>query len=64
MKMPRNRTTLLTRAAAARLLGIHAETLKKWEENNLAPSRLKVGKRHYYTGEIIQQWISARVLVS
>lgn len=55
---------LLTQRKTAKLMGISCETLRRWALLNEGPPRLKIGKRYYYTREIIVQWVAARVLAS
>jgi len=50
----------LTRSATAKMLGIHRRTLYNWEHSHIGPPSVQLGKRFYYTVEIINQWINAR----
>ena len=54
---------LLTQRKTAKLMGISCETCAGHSLNE-GPPRLKIGKRYYYTREIIVQWVAARVLAS
>jgi DNA-binding transcriptional MerR regulator len=45
-------------------MGVHANTLRRWQLSHEGPPTLTIGKRRYYTREIIEQWIRARALSS
>lgn len=47
---------LLNQGKAAAKLGVHRETLRRWKQDNKGPATLRVGKRHYYSAEVIEQW--------
>jgi hypothetical protein len=53
---------LLSQRKTAKLMGISCETLRRWSILNTGPPRLKIGKRYYYTREIVTQWLAARIL--
>jgi DNA-binding transcriptional MerR regulator len=51
---------LLGRTQTAKELGIDRRTLHSWEKGNRAPPSIIIGKRRYYTREMIDQWLRAR----
>ncbi len=55
---------LLNSTAAAKVLGVNPDTLRVWANNNEGPPRIRIGKRYYYTEEIIQQWMKAMSVAS
>jgi hypothetical protein len=58
------RRKLLNRTAAAEMLGISVDTLRRWALKHEGPPQIRVGKRHYYTPEIIQQWVKSMSVAS
>ena len=60
----KGRRSLLNGAKAAEILGISQDTLRRWAVDNKGPARIRVGKRYYYTAEIIRQWIKAMSVAS
>jgi excisionase family DNA binding protein len=58
------RNTLLTRTQAARQLGVHRHTLRDWSRKHQGPPTLRVGKRHLYPQEVLDQWVKALSLSS
>jgi hypothetical protein len=55
---------LLNQQKTARLLGVSCETLRRWALKAEGPPRIQIGKRFYYTRDIIVQWLAARALAS
>jgi DNA-binding transcriptional MerR regulator len=55
---------LLNQQKTARLMGISTRTLRRWSNTHAGPPRLKIGKRYFYTREMIVQWMAARIMAS
>lgn len=53
------RNKLLNITAAAKILGVHRVTLGVWIRDNVGPPSIRLGKRRYFTREIIEQWLRA-----
>lgn len=51
---------LLTKRAAAKLLGVSERTLRRWELGNVGPPTLAVGKRRWFARDVLRQWLKAR----
>lgn len=47
----------------ARMLGVNPRTLRRWMRANAAPAHLTIGKRRYFTEEMVEQWIRARAAI-
>jgi excisionase family DNA binding protein len=52
----------LTISAAAKLLGVSRRSLYQWTKENRGPPRFRMGKRYYYTEEMLKQWFTAQRL--
>jgi len=49
-------------SAAAKFLKVSRKTLYNWTRENVGPPRILIGKRYYYTAEMLTQWWEARRL--
>jgi hypothetical protein len=47
---------MFTQSKAAEQIGVNRATLRRWKIENKGPPTLRIGKRHYYTAEMVQQW--------
>ena len=59
MRTPVGPSILLQSQEAAELLGISRKQLRIWVQQNRAPPRLRIGKRYYWSREMLTQWVSA-----
>ena len=48
--------TFLNQKQVAQMLEVHRQTLLRWRSEHKGPPCLRIGKRYYYTREIIEQW--------
>jgi DNA-binding transcriptional MerR regulator len=62
--MKKRSAKLLNQRKAADLMGVSAKTLSRWAQVNAGPPRLRIGKRYFYTREIVVQWLAARIMAS
>lgn len=60
-RLPDDPYTLMSRAAVARLLSVHPQTLARWAKKGTGPRSLKVGARSAYRASDIRKWIDSAV---
>ena len=60
-RLPCDPYTLISRAAAAKLLCVHPKTLARWAKKGEGPCWLKVGARIVYRVSDIREWIDSAV---
>lgn len=53
------RANLLTQCKAAEFLGCDPSTLRRWRSYHQGPQAMRIGKRFYYTREVLTQWMKA-----
>ncbi|TXM92598.1 helix-turn-helix domain-containing protein [Methylobacterium sp. WL30] len=50
---------LVTKAKAAKMLGVSPRTLDRWHQLEQGPPRFVVGKRVRYRSSAVRQWLAA-----
>ena len=53
------RGALLNQGEAARALGCDPSTLRRWRSYHQGPQALRIGKRYYYSRQMLEQWVKA-----
>lgn len=59
-----SKVNLLNQKRLARFLGVHRETIRRWRQQELWGSchgslqPIQIGKRFYYSYEMVQAWIN------
>lgn len=63
--MPRTPQMMLA-GRAAQFLGIHRDTLRRWNRDGVGPPRELKGKRYWYCLEALREWLKSggRALVA
>lgn len=51
---------LLTMTEAAERVGVHWQTLSRWERRGLGPPRIKYSGRVWYPGAMLEEWLAKR----
>ena len=64
MRPPLEPSLLLQTQEAAKLLGISRKQLRVWVIEDRAPPRLRIGKRYYWSREMLTQWVKALSLAA
>lgn len=54
---------VMNRRQAAAYLGVSTNTLVRWFQKNAGPAMLRIGKRRYYSREVLDQWLKSHSAV-
>jgi excisionase family DNA binding protein len=50
---------LMRTGRAAQFLGVHRDTLRKWQLRGFGPPRTRMGKSYWYSREALKEWLRA-----
>ena len=60
----RRKAILMPQHKAAAFIGVSSETMRRWNFRHRGPPHIRIGKRRYYSREMLLQWVQSVSLSS